>query len=59
MAATRRHDRGRGWQACCVPLIMQHWFVLARYVSNNLYVCLMLLTEAFFEWTVLSNWECS
>eukprot|EP00961_Rhodomonas_salina_P234256 3166120-Rhodomonas_salina.2 len=37
---------------------MQHWFVLTRYVSVNAYTFIMLVLEAFFEWTVLSNWEC-
>ena len=40
-----------------LPLVMQHWFVLTRYVSKNVYVIIELFLEAVFEWQIFSNFE--
>ena len=39
----------------CLVLVMQHWFVLLRYVNTWLYAGIELLLEAYFEWNVLSD----
>jgi len=38
-------------------LLMQHWFVLTRYVNSTLYIVSELILEALFEWIVLSNFQ--
>ena len=36
-------------------LTIQHWFVLLKYVNKWAYVVVELLLEAWFEWTVMSD----
>lgn len=38
-------------------LVMQHWFVLLRYVNKWVYSILELLLEVWFEWVVISDFE--
>lgn len=38
-------------------LLMQHWFVLFRYVNNNVYIVLELILEFWFEWIVISDYQ--
>lgn len=40
-----------------LPLVMQHWFILMRYVSTNVYATIELFLEILFEWQVFSNFE--
>ncbi|KAL7567101.1 hypothetical protein ACA910_009431 [Epithemia clementina (nom. ined.)] len=39
----------------CLVLVMQHWFVLLRYVNSWLYAGIELCLEVYFEWTILSD----
>ena len=41
--------------SCTLPLVVQHWFVLSRYIDVRLYVVLELLIEVVWEWEVLFN----
>uniref|UniRef100_A0A6T7I481 Uncharacterized protein n=1 Tax=Attheya septentrionalis TaxID=420275 RepID=A0A6T7I481_9STRA len=38
-------------------LLIQHWFVLLRYVHKVSYYVVMLATEAWFQWAVISDFE--
>ena len=38
-----------------LPLLMQHWFVLTKYVNVWLYTVIELAMEVWFEWTVFSD----
>lgn len=38
-------------------LLMQHWFVLLRYVNRILYTILVLTLEVVFQWVVISNFQ--
>lgn len=38
-------------------LLMQHWFVLLKYVNTLLYTVLELALEVWFEWIVISELE--
>lgn len=38
-------------------LLMQHWFVLVKYINNTAYCVLEILLEVWFEWEVISNLE--
>eukprot|EP00977_Amphora_coffeiformis_P003522 scaffold674_cov130-Amphora_coffeaeformis.AAC.1 len=38
-------------------VVMQHWFVNVRYVSQSIYITIELVLEFFFQWTILSNFE--
>lgn len=40
-----------------LPLVMQHWFVLLKYVNKWAYAAVMLVLEAWFEWMVFSYIE--
>ena len=41
--------------SCTLPLVVQHWFVLVRYVDVRLYVIAELLIEFVWEWEVIFN----
>eukprot|EP00961_Rhodomonas_salina_P179723 2425334-Rhodomonas_salina.1 len=60
---------GGSAEGAALPLVLQHWFgilryapfptfVILRYASKTAYIVILLLLEAFFEWSILSNWEC-
>ena len=36
-------------------LVVQHWFVLLSYINETAYVVVELALEAWFEWTVISD----
>mmetsp|Transcript_38002 Transcript_38002/g.78978 ORF Transcript_38002/g.78978 Transcript_38002/m.78978 type:complete len:255 (+) Transcript_38002:1186-1950(+) len=38
-------------------LILQHCFVMVRYIHEPTYIVVCLVLEAFFEWAVLSHFE--
>jgi hypothetical protein len=37
--------------------LMQHWFVLLRYVNKTLYMAIELVLEVWFEWSIFSNFH--
>jgi hypothetical protein len=37
--------------------VMQHWFVLLRYVNKKLYMAIELVLEVWFEWSIFSNFH--
>ena len=43
--------------SCILPLIAQHWFSLVHHVSRTLYIILELSLEAWFQWTIFSEFE--
>jgi hypothetical protein len=43
--------------SCILLLLMQHWFVLVRHISNTLYIILELTLELWFEWTIISEFQ--
>jgi len=40
-----------------LPLVMAHWFVLLRYNYKLIYTVMLLIVEAWFEYTLFSNLE--
>jgi hypothetical protein len=40
---------------CALILVVQHWFVLLSYVNKWAYMVVELVLEAWFEWTVISD----
>jgi len=38
-------------------LCIQHVFVMLRYFHKNIYIIIQTVLEAWFEWSVLSNYE--
>lgn len=43
--------------ACVTPLILQHVFVLTKYINQTVYVLIELLLDVYFQWEILSNLE--
>lgn len=41
--------------SCTLPLVVQHWFVLMRYVDIRLYLLTELAIEFVWEWEVIWN----
>lgn len=39
----------------CLILVVQHWFIMLKYVNEMAYATIELILEAWFEWTVLSD----
>ena len=38
-------------------LCVQHLFVLYRHANKNIYILIEIVLEAWFEWSILSNYE--
>ena len=38
-------------------LCVQHLFVLCRHANKNIYILIEIVLEAWFEWSILSNYE--
>jgi len=41
--------------ATCMPIVMQHWFVLVRYHHMYIYGFIELCLEILFEWEIFAN----
>jgi hypothetical protein len=52
---TGREFLDRNLLSVTMPLVVQHWFVLLKYVDMNLYYTLELCVEAVWEWVMLHN----
>ena len=42
---------------CILILCIQHLFVMLRYFNKKVYIVIETVLEAWFEWSVLSNYE--
>ena len=45
----------RGMVAACVVPILQHLLCLMKYIYRKVYIVLMLLLEAWFQWEIIAN----
>lgn len=41
----------------CLPLLMQHWFVMLKYGYKWPYIIIVTVLEGYFEWTMFSVYE--
>ena len=40
-----------------IVLVIQHWFVLLKYVDEKAYFAIELILEVWFEWSIISQYE--
>eukprot|EP00602_Paraphysomonas_sp_CaronLab_P008720 CAMPEP_0185036278 /NCGR_PEP_ID=MMETSP1103-20130426/29016_1 /TAXON_ID=36769 /ORGANISM="Paraphysomonas bandaiensis, Strain Caron Lab Isolate" /LENGTH=290 /DNA_ID=CAMNT_0027573763 /DNA_START=229 /DNA_END=1101 /DNA_ORIENTATION=- len=52
---TGRFPLNRELQVATILLVIQHWFVILRYISFTSYVVSLLGVEAVWQWQVISN----
>ena len=43
--------------SCTLPLVVQHWFVLLKYLSYPAYAWAELVVEALWEWQVCIQYK--
>ena len=52
---TRREFLDRNVLSCTLPLVIQHWFCLTKYIHKNVFVVSELILEVVWEWELIFN----